>query len=191
MKLPSLEPRWHGGLVGALAVGVFVALFAPEAANLGARFLGQEAVDAYGTHWFYWFVERSLADHTSLSHTDLYFYPFGKDIYAHTGANVLDAIVALPFRWALGAVRGYNAFVLAALLANGLAAWRLMGQFTDSRVARIVARFDELVEAAFWKSRQSGKPRCFSPFCRCFSTTCCALRTRAGSTRCWAGCTSR
>lgn len=165
LSLLKPEPRWHGALVGALALGLYVALFGGDLGSLAARFLGQEAVDAYGTHWFYWFVERSLAEHTSMSHTDLYFFPFGKDIYAHTGANVLDAIIALPFRLALGAVRGYNAFVLAALLANGLAAWRLMGQFTSSRVARIVGAALYALNPFLLAELRVGRPtQVFQPF---------------------------
>lgn len=165
MTDPSPEPRWHGRLVAAAAVLVFLALFGPDLALLEDRLLGREAVDAYGTHWFYWFVGRALSGESSLSHTELYFYPFGKDIYAHTGANVLDAIVAQPFRWALGSVRGYNAFVLVALVANGLAAWRLMGQFTDSRVARTVGSTLYALNPFLLAELVDGRPtQVFQPF---------------------------
>jgi len=124
--------------VASLAALVLLALiFGPDLSSFSSRFLGDERVDTYGTQWFYWFVGRQLSHGEGFGHTDLFFYPFGKDIYLHTGANVLDAIVAQPFRALLGPVAGYNAFVLVALLANGLCALPLMAQFSESRTARI------------------------------------------------------
>ncbi len=137
MDLRGPEARWPAVLAALCALGLLGMVFGPTLGDLGARFLGAERVDAYGTHWFYWFVGRELSQGEGFGHTDLFFFPFGKDIYRHTGANVLDAIVAQPFYALLGPVRGYNAFVLAALIANGLCALPLMGQFSESRAARI------------------------------------------------------
>ena len=117
---------------------VYLAIFAPDLATFSTRLLGYEYVDAYGTQWFYWFVGRALHGLQGFAHTDLFFYPFGKDIYQHTGANVLDAIVAQPFLAIFGQTSGYNVFCLFALLINGAAAWRLMGLFATDPVARFL-----------------------------------------------------
>ena len=85
-------------------------------------FTGEDGVDAWGTQWFYWLVGRRVLDGEPFAHTDLLFHPWGKAVYEHTGGNVLDALVALPFRYVLGPVAGYNAFLLAILAANVAAA---------------------------------------------------------------------
>ncbi|MFN7144489.1 MAG: hypothetical protein ACK4YP_11975, partial [Myxococcota bacterium] len=90
------------------------------------RFLGREYVDAWGTQWFYWFVGRQVALGEGFGHSDLFFHPWGKDIYLHTGGNVLDGILAWPLRWLLGPVAGYNLFVLAIVATNGWAMRRLL-----------------------------------------------------------------
>ena len=106
---------------------------------LGEHFLGIEFVDHYGTQWFYWFTERQLRAGESLGWTDLFFYPFGKDIYAHTGTNILDAIAAAPFRALLGPIAGYNAFVITAVALSGAAIFRLARLFTEDTTAAGVA----------------------------------------------------
>ena len=115
-----------------LAAGVLLAPVLPE---LGTHLLGLEYVDHYGTQWFYWYVEEAVREGRSLSHTDLYFHPWGKDLLGHTGANVLDALVAVPFRALLGPVLGYNAFVLVGLGLTALATVALGRRFTDDPVA--------------------------------------------------------
>lgn len=88
-------------------------------------FLGTQGVDAWGTQWFYWYAGRQLAAGESIGHTNLLFYPWGKEVYLHTGGNVLDAFLAWPVRWVLGPVAGYNVFIVLVLVANALAARRL------------------------------------------------------------------
>lgn len=104
-----------------LAGVLFVAVLWTAAPQLSTHFIGYEHVDHYGTQWFYWFVEQATRSGESPNHTDLFFYPWGKDIFAHTGTNVLDAYMALPFRLLLGPVAGYNVFVLVMLLVSALA----------------------------------------------------------------------
>ncbi|MCP4804143.1 MAG: hypothetical protein GY884_02235 [Proteobacteria bacterium] len=88
-------------------------------------FTGEDGVDAWGTQWFYWLVGRRVLAGEPFAHTDLLFHPWGKAVYEHTGGNVLDALVALPTRYALGPVAGYNAFVALVLASNVGAAWLL------------------------------------------------------------------
>jgi len=104
---------------------------------MGSRFPGIEEVDYYGTLWFYGLAASALAsgDPGQLLSADLFFHPFGKDLYLHTGANVLDAVLAAPLRWLLGPVAGFNAFLLLGAAFNAWAFSRLARHFTADRLA--------------------------------------------------------
>ena len=115
------------------------AVFGPTLSRLHTHFLGIEYVDHYGTQWFYWFVEQQVRTGESSDHTGLFFHPWGKDIYAHTGTNVLDAWLAVPFRILLGHVLGYNVFVLFMLGISGVAFYWLARECTEDRLAAGVA----------------------------------------------------
>ena len=62
-----------------------------------------DGVDAFGTHWFYWWIRTCMVHFGDPSYTNLFFYPFGKDIFAHTGNNFVDAVLAAPLAWLFGA----------------------------------------------------------------------------------------
>ena len=163
-----MDSRKHGlpPLVAiAAAMALFLVIFAPTLSSVSERFLGYEEVDAYGTHWFYWFVGRTMENPLGVGHSDLFFYPFGKDIYAHTGANVLDAVVAQPFLALFGQVAGYNLFCLFAFACNALAAWRLMSHFTSSRVAQIAGVATYTLNPYLLSELLEGRPtQVFQPF---------------------------
>lgn len=134
--MPPAPSRILRTLLGLLVVlGLFAAVFGAELAGLAERFLGLEYVDHYGTQWFYWYTERQLRAGQGFGHTDLFFFPWGKDVFAHTGSNVLDGVLALPFRAVFGPVLGYNLFVLAGMLATGGAFWLLARDHSDDRLA--------------------------------------------------------
>lgn len=122
----------------AVVLGLVAALFLGTLTRLSTEFLGIEYVDHYGTQWFYWFAQHQIEQGEGFGHTDLMFFPYGKDIYLHTGANVLDAILAVPFRALLGGVLGYNTFVCLALAASGWAFYRLALDFTEDRAAALL-----------------------------------------------------
>jgi len=117
-------------VLGLLLVG---AVLGPALPRLHSHFLGIAEVDHFGTQWFYWFTERGLLEGSSLLHTDLFYHPWGKDVLMHTGANVLDAILALPLRLLLGPVLGYNLFLILGLAFSGWAFSRLARHFVDCR----------------------------------------------------------
>lgn len=126
-------------LLAALAAILVGVTFLPTVPSLAGGFLGIDEVDHFGTQWFYGFVEDAVRHGKDLFWTDLLFFPYGKDIYRHTGANLLDAVAALPFRVLLGPVLGYNAFVLAGLLFNAWAFHRLARDRVADPFARGVA----------------------------------------------------
>lgn len=135
---PSSERAWHLFVVG-LGLALALAVLGPSLPRLGSHLLGSEYVDHYGTQWFYWFTAHALGQGQPLGHTDLFFHPYGKDIFGHTGTNVLDALLAVPLRALLGPVAGYNAFVLAGVLGNIAAAALLCRRFTDDRPAAFLS----------------------------------------------------
>jgi hypothetical protein len=81
-------------------------------------FIGAPWVDGYGTQWFYWYCWEVIAGRAGFWHTDLLFFPWGKNVYLHTGGNLLDAVLAQPFRQLFGSVLGYNLWVLTLILGN-------------------------------------------------------------------------
>lgn len=80
-----------------------------------------DGVDLFGTLWMYGHVAGALAAGTPLLHTDAIFYPDGKDLFAETGGNVLDAVLAAPLVWALGSPTFHPVAALLVLLANAFA----------------------------------------------------------------------
>ncbi len=99
---------------------LFVAIIAVLPALLSGSAVVGDGVDLYGTLWFYWWIQDCLVHLHNPGFTDLFFYPLGKDIFAHTGDNFLDALVALPFRALLGFPRYQPVFVAFVLLGNAL-----------------------------------------------------------------------
>jgi hypothetical protein len=134
-----------------LCVGLVLLLevLGPGLRDWTTVFLGRQYVDAWGTQWFYWFVGYQIRNLSGFGWTDLFFYPWGKDIYLHTGGNVLDAIMAIPVRWVFGAVAGYNLWVVLVLFLNylGLAsvAEKLGADRTSARLAGAFFAFNPYV----------------------------------------------
>ena len=79
-----------------------------------------DGVDMYGSIWFFWYAAESLESLTSPSWTPLFFFPLGKDIFAHTGNNLLDAYLATPFQWVFGFTGWSRWWVVAVLVGNAL-----------------------------------------------------------------------
>jgi hypothetical protein len=114
---------------------VMATVFAGTWSEFDTSFLGRYYVDAWGTQWFYWFTERVMLGGDDVAKTAVFFHPHGKDIYAHTGGNVLDALIAIPFRALFGRVVGYNLFILVILATNALAMRKLLGELKLSPAA--------------------------------------------------------
>lgn len=118
-----------------LVLAAWLLVFGLAAPRLADGFLGIEYVDHYGTQWFYWYLSDALENGKSLTSSALFFFPYGKDIFAHTGSNLLDAFAAWPFLQLFGTVLGYNLFVLAALGASAWCVSRLIRVYTDDPLA--------------------------------------------------------
>ena len=99
------------------AVYIFAALLAIAPA-LKANHVVGDGVDMYGTIWFYWWIQECIQTWSDPGFTDWFFYPLGKDIFAHTGNNFVDAAFAAPFYWVFGSPGYHRWFILSLLLAN-------------------------------------------------------------------------
>ena len=87
-----------------------------------------DGVDAFGTHWFYWWMRVCIEHLGDPSWTDLFFYPSGKDIFSHTGNNLVDAVLSVPFQWALGPTLYQPVFLFFVQLGNVAAFRALAGE---------------------------------------------------------------
>ena len=96
-----------------------------------------EGVDLYGTIWFYDWIYESIQMGRNPSHTDMFFYPYGKDIFGHTGNNFLDAVLAIPFMAVFGFPLYQPIFYACILLVNALAFRKLAHALFDSLHARL------------------------------------------------------
>jgi hypothetical protein len=109
-------PRW----IEHLSYGL-VAFGAVSAALFTAGHVVGDGVDLYGTFWFYWWIADCIGNLRDPSFTDLMFFPLGKDIFAHTGNNFVDAVLAAPLLKLLGFPRFQPVFVGLVLWGNALA----------------------------------------------------------------------
>ena len=105
---------WLGFVLGLWVLG-------PGVWRPTTHFIGTEYIDTHGTLWFFWWVEEALRTGQDPMHSSALFHPWGKDLYAHTGGNILDGLLAVPLRWLFGPVLGMNLWVAALLMTNALA----------------------------------------------------------------------
>lgn len=136
MRPGSSNAAWLPWIVVMI---LWLVVLGPTLPDWGRRFLGLEYVDGYGTQWFYHFAPRLLTEGLRGEPATLFFHPWGKDLLAHTGLGVLDALVAWPLRALLGPTWGYNLFVALLMATNGLAAAAIGARLTGDRLAGAMA----------------------------------------------------
>ena len=78
-----------------------------------------DGVDAFGTWWFFDWIRVCIERGTDPSFTTSFFWPHGKDNFAHTGNNFVDAVLSVPLQWLLGA-RYQPVWIVVVLLGNAL-----------------------------------------------------------------------
>lgn len=93
----------------------------PALGRFDQSILGTRYVDGFGTQWWFWYFDEMMAGRQSFLHTNLLFYPSGKDIFAHTGGNLLDAAVSWPLRQIFPAAAAYNFWIVVITASNVLA----------------------------------------------------------------------
>ena len=120
-----------------IAAGLLASMFVLWRAlpTLSSQYLGREVVDSYGTKWYYWFTSDALSNGRSLGNTDLFYFPIGRDIVEHMGANLLDALASVPFTLLFGQVFGFNLFVVTAFILSGYAFYKLATHICTDQIA--------------------------------------------------------
>ena len=142
-----------------------------------------EGVDLYGTIWFYWWVGYALKNGLDTSATDMFFYPEGKDIFSHTGNNLLDAYLSIPFQELFGFPQYYSVFLFFILTLNvitfrllaksiigsALGTWVatilwtinpfLIGELSMGRPTQTMFFFAFLAIWAFWRLQETMRMR--------------------------------
>lgn len=98
-----------------------------------------DGVDLYGTFWFFWWVGDCLHHLRDPSFTDLMFHPLGKDIFAHTGDNFVDALLSTPFQAVFGYPDFEPWFVAFVMVGNALSFRWLARDLFRSRAAVIAS----------------------------------------------------
>jgi hypothetical protein len=132
--LPAEPPRW----LEAVVYAVFAVVTIGPALGSPDRLAG-DGVDLYGTIWFYWWIADCMRELKDPGWTPLFFYPYGKDIFAHTGNNFVDAVIAAPLQWLLGNPGYYKWWVATVFLGNALAFRALAADQIRSRWAAFAA----------------------------------------------------
>ncbi len=140
-----------GLLVGVLVLGRV--WLAPHESMAGDAFL-----DGMGTQWFYALPGWVLEGRSGLVHTDMLFYPWGKEVFLHTGGNLVDALLAWPLRAVFGPILGYNLFVLGVFALNAFAGGRLASAFRIGRVGQGIAAVLFSLSPYFLVELEQGRP---------------------------------
>ena len=133
--IPAL-PRWRWALYLLPALlGVLPTLLSP------GHIVG-DGVDAYGTGWFFWWIKTCVTQFGDPSWTPLFFAPDGKNIFADTGNNFVDAVFSIPFQVLFGQSWS-GPFTFFLLLGNTWSFERLAAElWSDVR--------DVIVATAAW-----------------------------------------
>lgn len=92
-----------------------------------------DGVDLYGTIWFYQWIHDCIINLQNPSFTDLFFYPYGKDIFSHTGNNFVDAVLFFPFKIVFGKTYAYTIFIAFILGINLLSIRVLLNHLLKSQ----------------------------------------------------------
>lgn len=98
----------------------FIAMLAVSGALLAHGHVIGDGVDMFGTFWFYAWILDCMQHLRDPSHTLWMYFPLGKDLFAHTGNNFLDAAISAPFQLAFGFPRYQPVFVGFVLFGNAL-----------------------------------------------------------------------
>ncbi len=110
---------WDRALVGLVAVA---GLWPFGPALWAGQVPGQRELPIDGGHglYIYALVGEVLTGGASLGHTTAMWFPTGRPFLLAV-QNVVDAVAAQPFLWALGPERGLALFAAVVLVLNGLA----------------------------------------------------------------------
>jgi hypothetical protein len=147
--------RWRAAEV-ALWVALALALVAPSLRAWDD--LPGDGVDLYGTIWFFWWIRDCLTTGADPSWTPYFFYPFGKDVFGHTGNNFVDAVLSLPLQVLFGTPGYYKWWVVVVFLSNAIAFRFLARDEIPDRFAAAAATVLYAVNPYLLYELQCGRP---------------------------------
>ena len=139
-------------------LGLAWILMGPAARDPFHQAAGSDWLDSHGTWWFFWWTDHAAREGLDPGFTSLLFHPWGKDLFAHTGGNLLDARLALPLRRGLGPVAGMNAWILLILLGNAFAAHEVARALGAGRAGRWAAAVVGLLHPFALQEIELGRP---------------------------------
>ncbi len=127
-----MSPRatWWLALASYVVIAI---LFVGPTNLLDPMQVAGQGIDLPGTIWIHWWV-RTTVESLSLPITsDLLFYPDGKNFFADTGANYVDAWLGVPLQWAFGVPGFLDPLSVVILVGNSLAFCALARDFTGGK----------------------------------------------------------
>ncbi len=87
-------------------------------------------IDLPGTIWIHWWIRTTVEQGAIPIHTDLLFYPEGKNFFTDTGANFIDAWLGTPLQWLFGVPDFLDALQVVLLVGNALCMQALAKEIT-------------------------------------------------------------
>jgi hypothetical protein len=143
---------------GEVAVWVLLALVLVAPSLRHEADLPGDGVDLFGTIWFFWWIRDCVEHLANPSWTPYFFFPYGKDVLAHTGNNFVDAVLSVPLQWVLGTPGYYKWWVVLVFLSN-CAAFRLfVREEVPDRFAAAVATVLYAINPFMLYELQCGRP---------------------------------
>lgn len=136
-------------IVLLIALLIYPTLFTTKVVGIG--------VDLYGTVWFYDWVRISMESGELSGFTDWFFYPDGKDIFSHTGSNIIDAILSIPFQWVLGD-RYFGVFIAFLMMLNVIALRNALRVFQVSKFAMYITSIVWVLNPFVLSELNMGRP---------------------------------
>lgn len=134
-------------------------------ATLTPGVLPGEGVDLDGTIWFFTWMKRCVLEGGDPSYTDAFYYPGGKNIFAHTGNNLVDAVLSVPLQLVLPGRWWYPAWLAVMMAWNAVAFRWLTHHEIDDPMAGRLATWLFLVNPYFMLEIGGGRPtQAFVPF---------------------------
>lgn len=114
------DDRRRATLQAAAEGLIYVAVSLLAVRHCWGRAVGQ-GVDMIGTMWFHEWLLHCIREGVDPGWSSWFFSPDGVDLFAQTGNNYLDAVVALPFRLLFGTPGYMCPMVLLVIFGNILA----------------------------------------------------------------------
>ena len=124
--------------------GLTISLTWPIAGQLGTHIPGSEG-DAWVHLWTFNWVKEALLNGDNLFYSNLIFYPVGASLVAHNFAW-LQILFWIPLQALFGIGVAYSLIFLATLIFNGFAAFLLVDEIVESKMAAFIGG----MVAGFW-----------------------------------------